>query len=60
MKWKGCGRKRTWPYLRAYSGTCLERLGTTTKTQDGWSLGGDLKPGHTEYEAGMIATRPPQ
>jgi hypothetical protein len=32
MNWKGCGRKRSWPNLRYYTGICLEGLRKTTKT----------------------------
>jgi hypothetical protein len=26
MNWKDCGRKRSWPNLRHYTGICLEGL----------------------------------
>jgi hypothetical protein len=59
MNWKGCGRKRSWPNLRYYSGICQERLRKTTKnlSQDSRSLGRDLNPGRPEYEAGVLTTR---
>jgi hypothetical protein len=31
MKWEGCGRKRSWPNLRHYPGSCPEGLRKTTK-----------------------------
>jgi hypothetical protein len=41
INWKGHGRKRLWPNLKFYSGTCLEDLRKTTEnlSQDSRSLG---------------------
>jgi hypothetical protein len=60
MNWKGCGRKRSWPYSRCYPGIYLEGLLKTTKNhgQDSRSPGRDLNPGPLEYEAGVLTTRP--
>jgi hypothetical protein len=32
MKWKGFGKKRSWPFFRYYSGIRLEGLKKATKT----------------------------
>jgi hypothetical protein len=46
--------------LRYYPGIGLEELRKTTKNlnQDSRFPGRDLKPGPTEYEAGVLTTRP--
>jgi hypothetical protein len=60
MNWKGCGRKWSWPNLKYYPGICLEGLRKATKTlsQDSRSASRDLNPGPSEYEAGVLTTRP--
>jgi hypothetical protein len=55
MNWKGCERKRLWPYLRYCSDICLEELRKTMKhIQDNRSPGRDLKAGPSEYDAERI------
>jgi hypothetical protein len=46
--------------VRFYPSIRLERLRTITKnlSQDNWSPGRDLNPGHPEYEAGVPTSRP--
>jgi hypothetical protein len=55
MKWKGCGRKRSWPNFRNCPGTFPEGLRETTKnlSQDSGS-GQGFKPGTSSYEAGVL------
>jgi hypothetical protein len=59
MKWKGCGRKWSWPNLRFYLGIFQEELRKTMKnfSQDSQSLGQDLNLGHPEYKAGLLPTQ---
>jgi hypothetical protein len=47
MNSKGCGRKRSWPNLMPYAGTCFEKRRKTTKKLSQYSQcpGRDLKPG---------------
>jgi hypothetical protein len=58
-EFRGFGRRRSWPDLRYYFGTCLEVLRKNTKiiSQDSRSPGRDLNPGPPEYE-GVLITRP--
>jgi hypothetical protein len=60
MNLKGCGRKQSWPNLRYYPGIFLEGLRKTTKalSQDNRFPCQDLNSGPTEYEAGVLSTRP--
>jgi hypothetical protein len=60
IKYKGYGRKRSWPYLRYYPSTCLEGLSKTMRnlSQDRQSPGRDLYPGLHEYEARVLTTWP--
>jgi hypothetical protein len=43
-----------------YPGACLDGLRKATENlyEDNQSLGRDSNPGHAEYEAGKLATRP--
>jgi hypothetical protein len=54
MKWKGCVRQVSWPYLRYYPGICMEGFKKTMKTlsQHSRSLGQDLnvRPPKTKLE----------
>jgi hypothetical protein len=58
INWRGCGRKRSWPNLRAYSDICLEGLRKTTKclSQNSLYPCRDLNLGHPEYESRMLTT----
>jgi hypothetical protein len=60
MNWRGCGRKRSCPNFKYYTGICLEGLTKTMKnlSQDSRSPGRDSNPGPPEYYAGMLTTRP--
>jgi hypothetical protein len=60
MNWKEYGRKQSWPNLRYYPGICLEGLRETMKnvSQDSQSAGQDLKPGPSEYKAGVLTALP--
>jgi hypothetical protein len=60
MNWKVFGRKRSWPDLKYYPGSCLVGLRKTTKnfSQDSQSLGRDVNLVSLEYEAGVSTTRP--
>jgi hypothetical protein len=59
MKWKGHGRRRSWPSIRYYPGVFLYGLRKATKnlSRDSRSPGQDLNRGPAEYEAGMLTTR---
>jgi hypothetical protein len=52
--------KRWWPNLRHSPGFRMEGLRKTTKylSLDSQSPDGDLNPGPTEYEAGVLSTQP--
>jgi hypothetical protein len=60
MNWKGFGRKRYEPNFTAlfrYSPEGSEKT-TRKRSQDRNPPGRNLNPGHPEYEAGVLATRP--
>jgi hypothetical protein len=59
MKWKGYGRKWTWPNLRYFPGVCMERMREITKnlSQDSRSPGEDLNPGPHKYEKGVVTVQ---
>jgi hypothetical protein len=51
MKWKGGGRKRSWPNLRYYAGICLEGLKNHKNLSEySRSPRRDLGPTRPEYE----------
>jgi hypothetical protein len=56
INWKGCGRKWLWPILKYYPSISLEELRKATQnfSQDSKSLGQDLNPRPSEYEAGVL------
>jgi hypothetical protein len=60
MNWKVCGRKRSWHNLMYYSGICLEGLTKPTKnlSQDSRYPGRNFIPAPSEYDAGVLTTRP--
>jgi hypothetical protein len=60
MNWKEYKRKRSWNNLRYYHGIYLAGLRKTTinLSQDRRSPDLDLNPELTEYEAGVLTTRP--
>jgi hypothetical protein len=60
MKWRGFGRKRSWPNFKVLSRNSsgvtevnLENLG-----QDSHSPGQDLNAGPPEYQEGVLTPRP--
>jgi hypothetical protein len=59
MKWKGFGRKRSWPdskvLFRHSPGESEEK--DESLSQGSRSPGGDLNPGPPKYEAGVLTTR---
>jgi hypothetical protein len=59
MNWKGHERKRSWPNLR-YVPAFAWRAEENTKniSQNNRPPSGDLNPGPTEYETGVLTTRP--
>jgi hypothetical protein len=58
MKWKGFGRKRSWPNFKVFFGIHLEGLRKTTKnlSQAIRSPGRDFNPLPPESEAGLLTT----
>jgi hypothetical protein len=60
INWEGCERKRSWPNLRCYPGTLLERLSENHKkiSQDSRSPARDLNLGSPEYVVGVLANQP--
>jgi hypothetical protein len=59
LKWKGFGRKRSWPNEKYYLRIRLGVLRKTAKPviQDSQSLSRDSDPGPPEHETGLIITR---
>jgi hypothetical protein len=60
MNWEGYGRKRSWANLMYYPAICLVGLRKTTKnlSQDSRSPDRRLNPVYSEYETGVLTTRP--
>jgi hypothetical protein len=60
MKWKGFGRKRTWRHLKVLFQNSPVGTEKTHENLNQYSRspGRDLNPGPSEYEAGVLTTRP--